>query len=115
MVRKKNERTSEIKENMRGGTGRVKLEAYFSKEEMNANCRLCSQITVSPGASIGSHEHLKEEEIFIILRGTGVITDDGREYTVTAGDSILTGNGGTHSIRNDGDEDLEMVAVINCW
>lgn len=115
MIKKKNERQEETKEHMRGGTGSTHIRHYFSKDEMKANCRLCSEITLPPGASIGTHPHTDEEEIYIITKGTGVVIDDGREETVNPGDCILTGEGKSHSIRNDSKEDLEFVAVINLY
>ena len=42
--------------------------------------------------------------------------DDGASKTrVAAGDAVLTGRGESHAIANDGDEDLEIVAVIACY
>jgi mannose-6-phosphate isomerase-like protein (cupin superfamily) len=44
------------------------------------------------------------------------VLDDGTDETVVkAGDAILTGNGESHAIRNSGDDDLEIVAIIVCY
>jgi mannose-6-phosphate isomerase-like protein (cupin superfamily) len=40
------------------------------------------------------------------------VNDAGKEYEVGPGDAVLTGNGSGHSVRNDGDEPLEIMAVI---
>ena len=115
MIRKSTDRTEEKKEGMRGGQGTTTIKHYSSKEEMKANCRLCSHIILPPGASIGTHDHVEEEEIYIITKGQAVVIDDGTEAVLSPGDCVLTGQGGSHSIRNDSDQDLEFVAVINVY
>ena len=87
----------------------------IGKEEIKAKCRLCGRLILPPGASIGMHKHEMEDEVFIIERGSGIL-DDGRNRTkVESGDVILTGNGEEHALINDGDEPLELIAVIMCY
>ena len=62
---------------------------------------------------IGKHVHDGEVEYYCILAGQGVVTEDTGESTVNPGDVVVTGWGQSHSIRNDRDEDLEFIAVIN--
>ncbi len=112
MFRKKDEREKEVRENMRGGAGAVTIRHFFKKDEMNAPCRLCAELCIPPGAGIGVHEHQNEDEIFIIQKGIGIVTSDGREIPVAEGDSILTGKGASHSVRNVGMDDLLITAVI---
>ncbi len=82
---------------------------------MTANARLCARLVIPPGAGIGSHPHEKEDEVYIITRGTGILDDGSTETRVDAGDAVLTGKGESHAIRNDGSEDLEFIAVIMCY
>ena len=112
MIKRKTQTIIEQRENMRGGVGSVTLEHFFKPEELTAKSRLCAKLTLPPGAGIGLHQHEKEDEIYIILKGTGLLTDGSVETEVTAGDSILTGNGASHSIKNIGAGPLEMIAVI---
>ena len=112
MIRKKALQESEVRENMRGGQGRVTIRHYFKKNEIRASCRLCAQLEIPPGAGIGLHEHTGEDEVYIIQQGKGVISEGDRETEVEAGDTILTGGGATHAIRNTGTEDLLVTAVI---
>ena len=115
MIRLAADTKTEVREAMRGGPGSVTIEHFFSKEEFTANSRLCATLTLPPGAGIGSHQHEKEDEVYIITSGTGLLDDGTGEQRVSAGAAILTGNGESHSIRNDGDEDLELIAVIMCY
>ena len=112
MIRRVADRISEVKEGMRGGTGSVTVSHLFSREEWTAAVRLCAELTLPPGASIGSHQHLREDEVYIITAGSGLIDDGSGEERVATGDAILTGNGATHTIRNDGEEPLRLIAVI---
>jgi len=112
MIRKKSEQVTEVRKNMRGGTGEVAIRHHFKKEEITAPSRLCAELTLAPGAGIGEHEHVNEDEIYIIQRGKGIIVDNGKEVEVGAGDAVLTGKGASHSIKNIGDTDLIVTAVI---
>lgn len=113
MIRRNNEYVSEIREQMRGGDGSVKIEHFFDeKNELRNLNRLCARLTLAPGSSIGFHRHESEAEVFIVVRGEGEIDDNGVKSTVKAGDAILTGFGAGHAVRSTGKEDLEMVAVI---
>jgi len=112
MIKKNTEQSSETRKNMRGGAGEVEIKHYFKKDEFHAPCRLCAQLRLAPGAGIGLHEHASEDEVFIIQQGKGVITDEDKEVEIEAGDAIMTGDGASHAIRNTGDTELLVTAVI---
>ena len=113
MIRRKNEYTVDIREEMRGGDGKVKIEHLWDeKNELKAPTRLMAKITLEPGCGIGFHNHDNEEEIFYIIKGTAEADDNGETVILNAGDTILTGNGAGHSIRCAGDKAVEMTAVI---
>jgi mannose-6-phosphate isomerase-like protein (cupin superfamily) len=112
MIKKKSSQEIEKRENMRGGTGQVIVRHYLKPEEIKARTRLCAELILPPGASIGQHDHVDEDEIYIIQKGQGLMTDGGKEFPVAAGDAILTGQGASHSIKNTGTEDLVVTAVI---
>ena len=115
MIRSPAEMKEEIRENMRGGDGSVTIRHYFTKDEFTADTRLCARLIIPPGAGIGPHRHETEDEVYIITRGSGLLDDGTGEARVSEGDAVLTGNGGSHSVRNDGTEPLEMIAVIACY
>ena len=103
---------TEIRENMRGGKGSVTLEHWFKPEAFGAKVRLCTRMTIAPGSSIGSHTHEREDEIYLVLSGSGLIQENGEWVPIGAGDAILTGKGGTHGVENNGSEPLVMAAII---
>ncbi len=112
MIKKNSQRETETRENMRGGSGKVTVRHYLKPEEIKARTRLCAELILPPGAGIGAHDHVNEDEIYIIQKGKGMMTDGGREFAVEAGDTVLTGQGASHSIRNTGTEDLLVTAII---
>ena len=112
LLRKHHELKSEVRENMRGGTGKVTVRHMFVPDEIIAKTRLCAQLTVHVGASIGIHKHENEDELFVILSGSGLLDDGTQKTPISAGDSILTGNGAEHAVINTGNIDMEIVAVI---
>lgn len=115
MIRRDDEQAIEVRKNMRGGPGEVTVRHYFKTDEMKSKCRLCARLTLPPGAGIGVHQHTAEDEVYLILSGSGVLDDGTTKTRVGSGDAVLTGNGESHAIANDGAEPLEMVAVILCY
>lgn len=112
MIKKANDMVKELREHMRDGKGTVEINHIYKQNELATKCRLCAKIVLNPNCSIGTHAHVDEEEIYYILKGKGVVIDDGIPQEVTVGDAILTGNGAEHSIENIGDEPLEMMAIV---
>lgn len=112
MIKRDKERQPEVREGMRGGPGKVTIRHYFKQDEISAGCRLCAELILPPGAGIGLHEHKGEDEVYIIQQGKGILVDNDKEEEVKAGDAVLTGKGAAHAIRNIGDEDLVITAVI---
>ena len=113
MIRRKEECAIEYREHMRGGDGTVQITNFITgPQELNEKGRLFGKITLQPGCSIGFHVHEKDAELFYILKGEGVYSDNGEEKTVTAGDVTICPAGTGHGIANRSDEVLELVAVI---
>ena len=112
MIRKAAEMETEVRSQLRGGVGNVTLRHFFKKTEITARTRLCARLTLPPGASIGPHKHDGEDELFIVTRGSGMIDDGKNRESVQAGDAIITGKGEFHAVVNNGQEPLEMIAII---
>jgi mannose-6-phosphate isomerase-like protein (cupin superfamily) len=112
MIKTPERMTREIKVQMRGGEGQVELLHLLEPADLTGKCRLVALLTLEQGCSIGNHVHGEEEEIYYIQSGEGVFTENGQETILKAGDVSLTGNGGSHGIRNDRPEPLVILAVI---
>lgn len=112
MLKRAKDMKEEIREQMRGGMGSVKITHVFQQEELGGRCRLLAKLTLEPGASIGKHVHENEEEIFYIMQGTARVDDNGTQVVLGSGDALLTGDGKSHGVENIGHDLLEIVAVI---
>ena len=111
MVIHRNEMKVEEKERMREGEGSARL-TYLLDGNTQRNARMFAEVTLNPGCSIGYHKHVSETEYYFILFGEGIVNDDGNEVPVKQGDSIITGNGASHGIKNTGSIPLVFHAVI---
>lgn len=113
MIRRAAECKVDYKEHMREGDGTVQLTSLIgSSAELNEKGRLFSVITLKSGCSIGYHVHEGESELFYIMKGTAVYSDNGTEVTVSAGDVTICPPGTGHGIANRGEETVELVALI---
>jgi mannose-6-phosphate isomerase-like protein (cupin superfamily) len=65
---------------------------------------------LKPGSSIGYHLQ-KEDEIYYILEGKGVMQMNGETFPVQAGDAILTRTGSSHGLAPAGKENLVLLIV----
>ena len=114
MIRTQSDYRIDERPEMRGGSGTVRIEHLFEPgTDLKSPTRLCAKLYLKPGVSIGFHRHENEEEIFVIVKGEGEIDDNGTIRKVAAGDSVLTGNGAGHAVRNTGSDTLEILALIS--
>lgn len=111
MVIGRNEMKTETREKMRGGEGNVKF-VHLAEAAKENHTRILAEITLDPGCSVGYHDHQDETEYYFFLSGTGIANDNGKEITVNAGDSMITGNGASHGVKNTGNVPLVFHAVI---
>lgn len=116
MLKRQSEFREDVRTNMRGGKGAVKLSHIWTPgEEMSGHFRMFSTITLEPGCSIGYHVHEQEEEIFVVVQGTAEFNDNGTQKVLNKGDSTITRSGEGHSIASVGNETLVVLAVIGTY
>jgi len=111
MVIHRNQMKVEEKERMRDGEGTTRI-TYLLDASAEKNARMLAEVTLNPGCSIGYHQHDAETEYYFILSGAGIVNDNGKEVEVKQGDSVITGNGAFHSIKNTGSVPLVFHAII---
>ena len=96
----------------KGGEGVLHSTILATPEEMMGKGRVFNRILLESGCSIGTHTHVGDAEFFYILSGHGVASDDGIEIAVEAGDVVVTADGHAHGLRNDGQDPLELLALV---
>ncbi|MCL4504295.1 MAG: cupin domain-containing protein [Deltaproteobacteria bacterium] len=67
--------------------------------------------TVSPGAGTPVHRH-KCEEFFVVLRGSGLLTIEDRNYPFGPDTTLIVPPDTTHQVINNGSEDLYFLVVL---
>jgi mannose-6-phosphate isomerase-like protein (cupin superfamily) len=101
----------QIREGIRGGSGRARVQDYLSPGEMEGVIT-ASRIILEPGATIGEHLHPDTEELYVVLEGKGTGLLDGESFPVEPGDAFLLKAGHTHGLRNDTGAPLTFFAVL---
>ncbi len=104
----------------RGGTGLTTFYTCLSPEypKIGESVGPDDHITwvglveVAPGASIKEHVHDRDEEVYIVISGRGVYTEDGRETPVEEKDALILRRNHSHGMRNTGDVPLVFYAVV---
>jgi mannose-6-phosphate isomerase-like protein (cupin superfamily) len=114
MIRKLKDMPVEDRPNLRGGLGTIQFRHAFRPNEFTAKSRLCATLLIPPGATVGKHEHVNEDELYYVLAGTGLLDDGQTQTRINPGDAVLTGGGASHAVVNDGTATLEILAVIVC-
>ena len=112
MIRIKEEAEVIVVENAAGGQGRIFKNMMVNASEMYGKGRMVARIVLPSGSSIGDHAHVEDAELYYILKGEAVVTDNDKTEILHAGDALFTGNGNRHSITNKTNEDVEFLAVI---
>jgi len=69
------------------------------------------RLTVDPGQRLSYQRHAFRSEHWVVVTGTGTVTLDGVESTVTAGDAVDVALGAAHRIANAGSDPLVFIEV----
>ena len=98
--------------NMCGGEGHVIIRHLLDKGLRGEKCGLYAQVTLEKGCAIGYHEHHGESETYYIISGEGEYNDNGLVRNVSAGDVTFTPDACGHGLKNTGEDDLTLMALI---
>lgn len=91
---------------MRGGEGEL-IARMFVNEDVKIMRGL-----LAPGCTIGLHTHETDSEMIYVLSGTGRVLYDGAYEPLSAGSCHYCPKGHQHSLINDSDGDLVILAMI---
>jgi mannose-6-phosphate isomerase len=69
------------------------------------------RITVAPGQRLSYQRHERRAEHWFVVAGAGVVTLDGTEVPVAAGQAIDVPRRAAHRIQNTGASDLVFIEV----
>ena len=78
-----------IIEHANGGKGHLILEPIAGPDILKDKCRLYVKATLEKGCSMGIHQHKGDGEIYYILSGKGLYTDNDTTYEMKPGDAAF--------------------------
>lgn len=73
---------------------------------------LVIEARMRPGAFMPPHRHLRQEEAFEVLAGTGTFTVAGQRIVARAGEQVHIPTGVAHRFRNRSREDVYVRATL---
>lgn len=108
---------TEDRANSHDGTGPYRLAEIWGKQDFRSNVDFLDRMIVPPGSTVGFHRHGENEEMYIILSGSGEMNLAGPDDAaaeprrVGPGDMILNPPHGAHGLVNDGTEELDILVL----
>ena len=112
MIKKAADLQVESFQNRFGGEGEVRMKKLLAPEDFCGKGRLFAHNVILPGSAIGFHQHKGDFETYYILKGEGMIDDNGVKSPVREGKKNYTKNGESHGLANTGTENLEVMALL---
>jgi mannose-6-phosphate isomerase-like protein (cupin superfamily) len=91
------------------GNGLLKDVVLFSENDFQTNLRFFRYMVLPAGTSIGFHKHGDNEELYVILKGNGLMKVNDEEIQVKSGDVIVNQPFDSHGLVNNSDSDLEIL------
>jgi mannose-6-phosphate isomerase-like protein (cupin superfamily) len=101
----------QLQQSSHEGTGAVDLYEIWENSDFKSKIDFFDRVVVPPGSTIGFHKHGKNEEMYIVLEGDGLMTIEDDEVTVGKGDMILNPAGGRHGLVNNSREDIDILVI----
>lgn len=101
-----------VVENSGNIEGRISKDIILTPEEMLDKALMFNVITLPSGSKIKEHSHQPDAEIYYMLEGEAIVTDNDTQAVIHAGDVVFTGNGDRHSISNNSGKDIRFLACI---
>jgi mannose-6-phosphate isomerase-like protein (cupin superfamily) len=96
--------------NRRGGQDSYLL---LKKGQFGSRNLVVTWVDCEPGGEQQMHVHDSEEQVYIVVRGHGLMKTGDEEQAVSAGTLIFVPPGTAHAIRNTGDDTLTFVSAAS--
>ena len=91
--------------------GLVYWKTLISKGVTSSEKLTLGLASLPPGGSLNEHRH-EQEEIYLVLEGSGLVKVGDEEITVEAGSAVFLPGDALHSCENTGTSDLRVAYVF---
>jgi mannose-6-phosphate isomerase-like protein (cupin superfamily) len=98
-------------QNCHGGERTIHSCRILTQFDFKAACNFVDYAVVPPNSSIGLHRHGENEELYLIIEGTGTMTVDDHIFKVKTGDLVVNRPGGQHGLTNDSTSDIKLFVI----
>ena len=88
-------------------------ETYILKDNTSLKNLVISSTTLHPGKSTRGHSHAGQEEVYMIISGSGTMELDDKKIDIQGGEMVLIEDGVFHRVHNTADGDLYMVCIFD--
>src|SRR3990170_3921988 len=102
--------TADAPVNHRGGQDSYLL---LTRGQFGARNLSITWVDCPPGSQQALHSHAESEQVYVIVRGIGVMRVEDEEREVQAGSCVFIPPGAAHAIRNTGRELLAFVSATS--
>lgn len=96
--------------NRRGGQNSYLL---LKRGQFGSRNLVVTWVDCEPGGEQQMHVHQAEEQVYVIVRGSGLMKTGNETQEVSAGTLIFVPPGTAHAIRNTGDDTLTFVSAAS--
>ena len=94
------------------GKTTVNESKYTVVDNETLKTMVLSGMTIKPNCDSYRHKHPGHEEIYMFVRGTGIMQlNENPKFNVKPGDIVLVPDGTTHEVWNDGKEELYFLMI----
>ena len=93
----------------------ARVEPYTTKDgstirELHRSAvQSLAEATLEPDQATERHYHRASEEIYVVVKGSGMLEVDGERRTIRPGDAILIPPGAWHTLENNGTSELRIL------
>jgi mannose-6-phosphate isomerase-like protein (cupin superfamily) len=94
-----------------GGEGELYWKRLVTGGHMHGAWESFEYARIEPGGSVGTHLHSRTEEVYVVIAGEGVLTVDGEQTVMRAGDAVVTPLNSAHAFKNTGPGPLEFLVI----
>jgi len=95
--------------NMTGGKDTVFYRRALGPSSFVSNWAFVDHLLIPAKASVGKHLHAGVDEVYLVIKGKGIVRVNDESADVAYGDAIPVRAGEIHSLENSSDEPFEMI------